>query len=266
MLRQAIHTCALLAGGRLLLHMAVQSEAAAAAASAAAEQRAASKAAPSRVVSGTVTHASPLAADVKLESGERARLHITEWRDTLISPDQEQPGGLLCLVFFALHRPAPMARRQLRDTSCSCTQMSKASVMLPHAYGLISPASACELLSSPPIVLSIPCNTAGVRMTCCCLHAHISHLKSPTVLRNGTIYSRWLVRGGVPGARRGGGCGHGPRGDARGSAPRHAGAVGAAVSHRRRQHHRRADPPCGGVGQPARRPGRAGVSTSSAWM
>lgn len=56
-------------GGRLLLHMALQSEAAAAAASAAAEKRVASKAAPGRIVTGTVTHATPLAADVKLESG-----------------------------------------------------------------------------------------------------------------------------------------------------------------------------------------------------
>lgn len=57
-------------GGRLLMHMAVQSEAAAAAAGAAAEKRVATKAAPGRIVLGTVTHVSPLAADVRLESGE----------------------------------------------------------------------------------------------------------------------------------------------------------------------------------------------------
>jgi hypothetical protein len=74
------------------MHMAVQSGAAAAAASAAAEQRVASKAAPGRLVSGTVTHASPLVADVRLESGERARLHVTEWRDPPSGPDAEQPG------------------------------------------------------------------------------------------------------------------------------------------------------------------------------
>lgn len=55
------------------MHMAVQSEAAAAAASAAAEKRVASKAAPGRVMNGTVTHSSPLVADVKLESGKKLR-------------------------------------------------------------------------------------------------------------------------------------------------------------------------------------------------
>ena len=75
------------------MHMAVRSGAAAAAASAAAEQRVASKAAPGRLVSGTVTHASPLVADVRLESGERARLHVTEWRDPQSGPNTEQPGA-----------------------------------------------------------------------------------------------------------------------------------------------------------------------------
>lgn len=74
------------------MHMAVQSGAAAAAATAAVEQRVASKAAPGRLVSGTVTHASPLAADVRLESGERARLHVTEWQDPPSGPDAQQLG------------------------------------------------------------------------------------------------------------------------------------------------------------------------------
>lgn len=65
----------LCSGGRLLMHMALQSEAKAAVASAAAEKRAASKAAPGRVVSGTVTHSSPLVADIKLESGEHIFRH-----------------------------------------------------------------------------------------------------------------------------------------------------------------------------------------------